>query len=380
MLEPRPFYVIAHNPNSIPQVQAALDAGANAIEPDINVYHDRPNELCVAEASILAPNEGAPASAPSLADYLTQVHAIALQRPELSLVVLDCKPRTVTPQLGATLFQSIRTLLTHDTQINVVFSVSSLSETAIFADIKSQFGPREGSMIDQENDPIAVSDFFSGAGITNQSFGNGISVANSILGPNVRPSIEKACWFRATTDRLRFIYAWTVNDHDLMREYIRIGLDGMITDEPGDLRAILREGEFSPLVRYATRADLAFQPANQNYGLAIHTGDQDGAGTDARLTFTLTGSAGSAATTVNANYPGRMEAGAWNYVTLPSADLGVLQSITVQRNSQGGASDWFLDKITVESFRGVMMQAVFSGWITANHPVTNSLTAIPPAI
>ena len=38
MLDPRPFYVVGHNPNTIPQVLAALDAGANAIEPDINVY------------------------------------------------------------------------------------------------------------------------------------------------------------------------------------------------------------------------------------------------------------------------------------------------------------------------------------------------------
>src|ERR1051326_4521379 len=263
MLEPRPFYVIGHNPNSIPQVLAALDAGANAVEPDINIYHDRPNELCVAEASVFAPHEGAPASAPPLAEYLTQLHDIALQRPELSLVVLDCKPRTVTPEFGATLLQNIRTLLTHDTQINVVFSVASLNETAIFQNVKGQLGSREGAMIDQENDPIAVSDFFSGAGIANQSFGNGISVANSVLGPNVRPSIEKACWFRATTNHLRFIYGWTVNDADLMREYIHIGLDGIITDQPAGLRAILKEAEFAPLVRLATRADLTFQPANQ---------------------------------------------------------------------------------------------------------------------
>ena len=64
MIYPRPFYVVGHNPNTIHDVLAALDAGANAVEPDINVYHDRPNELCVCEASVLAPNEGAPASAP----------------------------------------------------------------------------------------------------------------------------------------------------------------------------------------------------------------------------------------------------------------------------------------------------------------------------
>ena len=373
---PRPFYVVGHNPNSIPEVLAALDAGANAIEPDISVYQDRPTELCVGEAPLLDPDLGDPASRPSLVQYLTELHAIALQRPELALVVLDCKPRVAAADLGAALLQTIRTHLTYDIPLNVIFSVASLTETAMFETIKSQLGPREGAMIDGENDPIAVSQFFSGAGIENQTFGNGISVLNSVLGPNVRPSMEKACWYRAATGRPRFILVWTVNDHDLMREYIRIGVDGMITDHPKDLRAILAEAEFPRLVRLAARADNPFQPANQTYGLAVHTGDQSGAGTDADVTFTLTGAAGSASITVDTGFPGRMETSSWNYVTLPSSDLGALQSITVQRDCDGAGPDWFLDRISVESVRGARMQAVFDCWVGSGRPLTKPLAAI----
>ena len=39
---PRPFYVVGHNPNKISDIIAALDAGANAVEPDVNVYEDHP--------------------------------------------------------------------------------------------------------------------------------------------------------------------------------------------------------------------------------------------------------------------------------------------------------------------------------------------------
>jgi hypothetical protein len=46
-------------------------------------------------------------------------------------------------------------------------------------------------MIDEENDPVAISSFF--ADVANRCFGNGIAVANSLLGPNVRPSMELAC-------------------------------------------------------------------------------------------------------------------------------------------------------------------------------------------
>ena len=36
-----PLYAIAHNPNTIRKVEEALDAGANAIEPDVNIYNGK---------------------------------------------------------------------------------------------------------------------------------------------------------------------------------------------------------------------------------------------------------------------------------------------------------------------------------------------------
>src|SRR6266404_1476770 len=34
--QPRPFYVIGHNPNTIEDVMDALEGGANALEPDVS--------------------------------------------------------------------------------------------------------------------------------------------------------------------------------------------------------------------------------------------------------------------------------------------------------------------------------------------------------
>ena len=45
-----------------------------------------------------------------------------------------------------------------------------------------------------------------------------------------------------------------------------------------------------------------------------------------------------------------MERNDWNYVTIPSLDLGNLISITVQRDNSGNGPDWFLDRIVVASF------------------------------
>ena len=98
------------------------------------------------------------------------------------------------------------------------------------------------------------------------------------------------------------------------------------------------------------------------------------AGTDANVTFTLTGNAGSAAKTVNTQLIKRMESDDWNWVTIPTDDLGPLQSITVQRDDQGNARDWFLDRIEVRSARfGVSAHTTFDRWIDATTPFTEPL-------
>jgi hypothetical protein len=165
-----------------------------------------------------------------------------------------------------------------------------------------------------------------------------------------------------------------VNAHDELREYIRIGVDGAITDSPDDLRSLAAEAEFAPLIRTATRLDNPFRPANFGYGLHVHTGDKWMAGTDANVTFTLTGAAGSATKTVNTELIKRMESDDWNWVTMPSDDLGSLQSITVQRDNQGNGPDWFLDRIEVRSARfGVSGLAVYNRWIDDTTPFTEPL-------
>jgi len=380
---PRPFYVVGHNPNTIADVIAALDAGANAIEPDVNVYEDRQGELCISEVGTLDKDKGGGDDAPSLANYLDDLHLVALERPELSLVVFDCKPKVSAPEHGLKLLQEIRARLTHDTDLNVIISVSSLSYTAIFDTIKGQLGPREGVMIDEEDSPTDVSDFFTKAGIANQCYGNGVAALLSAptLAPHLRPSIEQACEERAASGRIKFIYVWSVDDPDKMREYIRIGLDGIIAgsrpsafdaDCVALLRAVIQEREFEPLIRLATRNDNPFTPPNSTYGLLVHTGDRWNAGTDARITFTLTGALGSCTKVVDASLigsvlgktPGRMERNAWDFVTLQTPDLGQLTSITVSRTDDGNAPDWFLDQIQVRSHRyGASKKAVFNRWI-----------------
>jgi glycerophosphoryl diester phosphodiesterase len=369
---PRPFYVMAHNPNTIKDVRDALAKGANCVEPDVNVYDDTTDQLCISEAGLTG-NASGDSDSPSLVDFLNGLRQAADDFPHLALVVFDTKSPAVSASNGLAMLTAIREHLTKDTNLNVIISVADLSQTAMFDSIKNRLRPREGVMIDSENDPIAVSNYFYGARVVNECYANGIT-HETILGPNVRPSMERACEFRAARYRTRFIYVWTVNDDDHMREYIRIGVDSVDTDDVDVLSRIVKEPEFAPLIRLAVRDDDPFGPPNFTYGLTIHTSDRWMAGTDANVTLTLTGTSGSASKTVNTQLPYRMESDDWNYVTVPSDDLGALQSITVQRDNQGNGPDWHLDQITVESQRfGTTKHAHFDCWIDSMAPFTRPL-------
>jgi hypothetical protein len=50
-------------------------------------------------------------------------------------------------------------------------------------------------------------------------------------------------------------------------------VDGIITDDASDLKAIAGEPEFATTIRLAKRDDNPFQHANFGYGLHVHTAD-----------------------------------------------------------------------------------------------------------
>ena len=69
-----------------------------------------------------------------------------------------------------------------------------------------------------------------------------------------------------------------------------------------------------------------------------------------------------------------MESDDWNWVTIPSDDIGALQSITVRRDNNGNAPDWYLDRVEVRSARfGTFGSAVFDRWIDSTSPFTVAL-------
>jgi hypothetical protein len=231
----RPFYVIGHGADTLAAAREYIGSGANGIEVNVNVMAGQTNVLCIGHG----PNVGSGAAkmdhSVPLADFLRGLHELARTNSQFCLVYFDCKPLTATPELGRALLDNIRTHLTgagaDRVDLNVIISVGKLKDKAIFADIAGRLGPREALLVSGYSDPVAVSAFFTGAGVTNQAFADGIVPLNPFLSRfSVYGAVRRACRLRDEQHQIRFVGTWVVNDPWLMTQYIKMGVDGILVD------------------------------------------------------------------------------------------------------------------------------------------------------
>lgn len=409
----RPFYIVAHNPNALNEVDTALAAGANALEPDVMRFSDKaeyyvgqhlndyagPSGLFMYHDNVLVTSR-MPATVEA---YLDHVHNLVKSGSNVALIVFDIKSPAATPDFGAKLLLAVRTHLNTDgVWVPVIYSVASTDDGGVFENIIPHITnlTKEGVMIDGDKDPIKIYNYFVQKfqdAINNQDalykqdplkssglcstcdthieahigYGNGSAGEGSGLWPNVLLSIEKASWMRAARGaELAIPYAYPIDGSVRMKEYINAGVDGLIPDadvQPQYWPATLLEIKWLKEIVLG-RSDIYLATSVDNpfpfskvfaqyalptaaYGLKVNTLDKNGAGTDSKLTFTLKGSQGEASVTIDASYQKRMESGDVNYVTIQSKSLGTLQCLTLQSDGAGAGSAWNPGSIEISSAR-----------------------------
>jgi hypothetical protein len=412
---PRPFYVIGHNPNTLEMAELALLSGANALEPDVIVlpagavgfpfllpdppglvvYHD--NVSLTARVPL------------TLEDYLEGVHALAKIHKHLALIQLDVKPQAAKRENGQKILDAIRQHLNYDdVMLNVIINVGyRVPDAQLFTDIYSQLNEREGVSVDGEDDPTLVVAALDAANFGNIAFGDGTLGP----GPNLPKAIDWGAFLRASWGLPRTIAdVFTIANGPMMDFFIEAGTDGIIPDHfipippipmPGlalteyDLLSppftLLLESKVKdhPEIRYATREDNPFKPELQAYALETRTSDVDDGGTDAPLTFTLEGCRGTSELTFHTGIApnlfgtGRMERGETDHVTIPSLNLGKLTKLHILNH--GGffnAPNWALQDVAVSSARWLSpdrfgnfeYRATHNAVIEGGHSATLNLT------
>lgn len=279
----RPFYLIAHGANTLAKARECLAAGANALEMDVNELAGEPNVLCVGHGPDLGGGATQKDEAVPLADFLDGLHALAQTNENFCLVYFDCKTLAATPEHGEQLLHAIRQHLvgakSDRTEIVTLISVGKPTDQAMFARIAGQLGSREGVMMDGYSDPVVVSGIFSGAHIANQAFCDGIVPVNTFLNMFlIHGAVKLACRMRDELHQIRFVGTWSVNNPVLLKHYIKMGVDGIVTDAHAQwynfsvensghglrsLNHLVRNEGAALGVRAATRADNPFAPLAQ---------------------------------------------------------------------------------------------------------------------
>ncbi len=361
----RPFYVVAHRCNSTDAVKNAIADGANAIECDIR-YYDSPKYFLVSHDKSVTPE------ADALIPYLDRMSVVLKAKPAVALVIFDCKDQPENQFL--TLLKLVRKHLTDQVPVNVLFSISSYDDRAFFNPLKGfAMASNEGVGIDEDNDSKRVSEFFQELGIAQHTYGNGIYAYG--IGPNVPHTVMNAVARRARGGHLKMVYVWTLQDSDSMRNYMRMGVDGILVNNPATLREVLNEKEFSGNLRLATRTDRPFiTPPAPAYVLDVKTADVSGGGTDAWLRFAVVGPDEKMVHYIVDSGPiGLFESGDTNSVTI-FGDVGAPEKVRVWRDDSGNGPGWYLDRITLTKTKGTTPAVgaktiIFDQWIPASEVI-----------
>ena len=347
MATQRPFYVIGHNPNTLADCRAFLEAGANGLEPDVQWDPIR-NDLVIAHD---AEDAG---DAPLVRDFLYGLLELSQQFPALALIVFDNK--TQEPRRGAQLLGYIRDILQVagrplDAQgISVLLTVPSLGGNSLFWEIGGALGPREAVMFDQDGDYSGTLHWMWRHGVVRCGYGHGIGGIDTDASP-VLAAIEQAVSARALWGTPRWTYIFSPADTTIMRDAMHTGVDGMIVDLPhvGEALGVVNDPEFTGMLRLGTLQDDPFDASWTQlpaYTVTISTMRRDSSGTDATVSITLEGTNGSLQTWVNGAYEHRFETGNNNCATI-FGDVGTPVAVWLDTDGAGHKTGWLPDDVHV---------------------------------
>lgn len=367
----RPFYVIAHHCNDENAVKSAISEGANAIEFDVMLDATGTNWMVAHDLIELMGNNK------KLVTFLDGIRE-TLKTHKTALLIFDCK--TPVASKICNLIQLVRTHLTDHVPVNVMFSTASFGDREFFKPLKNfPLKSNEGVAIDEDNDSERVTGFFHALGLDHHAYGNGIIVCG--IAPKVPGSIMNAIARRAISGHLKMVYVWTLADSIAIRNYMRMGVDGVMVNDSTvtTVRKILKEEEFTTRLRLATQSDRPFtsSPAPA-YILDVKTADVGSGGTDALLRFSVVGAGGKVNYHLDTGAPGLFEAADMNRVTI-FGDVGVPKKLSISRDNRGNAPGWYLSSIEVRKTKGTTpsfpaTNVVFNQWIESDTVVEKSIT------
>jgi hypothetical protein len=245
------FYIIGHNPNTVPKAIRCLRDGANAIEPDIRYLPQYKEKFFLYDLATLNRKQH------TLKDYLIELsEALTKEKLNLALLAFDLKPigqayseRDSLVYMNEFFSQLNEYFFRTYTSVPLLLTVGKPSGKALLASAKPWLTVNQAVGIDAGDSLQNAITFF-----TNQhmpfSFAAGTSSPFSSL-KKFQPIIKEAIARKQQTNELKLVYTWTANSLETMRDFINLGVDGMITGRISRLKTLV-ETEYHDRIELAT--------------------------------------------------------------------------------------------------------------------------------
>ena len=251
---PRKFYLIGHNPNSVQEAIAYLQAGANALEPDV-CYDQGTNSFYVHDEVVdFLPNWLY--SGPTLTSYLDDLVQALRGNPSLQLALLSFDLKSpYSYDINAQLYDTLRT---HFSQffpkVSILTTVGKSNGMNFLAQVSPQH-PNEAVGVDGGTTPDDVQIFFQPRGL-HVTYANGTTFIPVTW---VKGKIARAIQQRDQSPghSFKLVYVWTVISSSHMKFYLDMGVDGIITGDAALLSSIFKT-QYSNQYVLATQDDLPF--------------------------------------------------------------------------------------------------------------------------
>lgn len=240
----RPFYIIGHNPNCVADAVRFLREGANAIEPDVH-FEKASGRFRVCHD---APGDGDPFLEHYLDELVTELHRDRLngQQLKLDLITFDLKPEYDYDL--RLLYAIVRERFSaRYPEVTIVTTIAEPDKVGFLKVMDGDQRPNELVGVDENTQPEDLLEAMKDTSL-NLAFAAGIDVfdfapLNALVGPrSFLDRIKRATKLRELNDRLKLVYAWTVNNEQDINSFLGLKppIDGLLTDKSERVRTILQ--------------------------------------------------------------------------------------------------------------------------------------------
>jgi hypothetical protein len=216
----RPFYIIAHNPNTIKEAEEFLQAGANALEPDI-VFAE--NRFFVSHS-----HHASYEDIPTLETYLRDLQdLLAAKKYNLALLIFDMKDTDFDVNDFLAL---VKENFCGDLCDDVAILVTNADDHEFLCRYRGNY-PNVGIGVDESNVPPAeLEQIFKQAGQKNFSYADGITTFLTKLGVFQNIVEAQECRAKNEPHSFKLIYTWVLSLKGSMRKYLDTHIDGIFVD------------------------------------------------------------------------------------------------------------------------------------------------------